>query len=88
VKNVAYGSVLASAPSALSGMSPLLVPSFLYLKQQYGENDGIVTTASQAWGAPLAKIEADHWAQIGWSGRFDAPSFYAQILQELRGRGF
>jgi hypothetical protein len=32
-------------------------------------------------------VEADHWAQIGWSSRFDAESFYASLFQALRERG-
>jgi hypothetical protein len=36
----------------------------------------------------LSQIEADHFAQVGWSRRFDAPAFYEELLLELRGRGF
>jgi hypothetical protein len=47
-----------------------------------------VPVTSQHWGEVLAEIEADHWAQIGWSRHFDAAAFFEQILRELRGRGF
>ncbi|HZY02105.1 MAG TPA: hypothetical protein VFF02_01300, partial [Anaeromyxobacteraceae bacterium] len=61
---------------------------WLYLKRRAGENDGVVPASSQRWGEVLAEIEADHWAQIGWSRSFDAAEFYARLLRELRGRGF
>jgi hypothetical protein len=35
----------------------------------------------------LAEIEADHWAQIGWSKHFDAGAFYLNLLRELRAMG-
>lgn len=84
---VAYGSVVGVARRKLQ-MNPLLVPTYLYLKRRAGENDGMVPTSSQRWGEVLAEIEADHWAQIGWSRHFDAAEFYARLMRELRGRGF
>ena len=69
----------------------LLIASYLFLSHHSGENDGMVPKQAQRWGEVLGEIEADHWAQIGWAGlqqRFDAPSFYARVLRELRGRGF
>ena len=84
---VAYGSVVGVARGTLR-MNPLLVPTWLYLKRRAGENDGVVPASSQRWGEVLAEIEADHWAQIGWSRSFDAAEFYARLLRELRGRGF
>jgi hypothetical protein len=35
----------------------------------------------------LAEIEADHWAQIGWSRHFDAGHFYARLIRELEAAG-
>jgi len=84
---VAYGSVVGVTQSKRK-MNPLLVPGYLYLKRRHGENDGIVPSASQEWGEVLDRIEADHWAQIGWSLHFDAAEFYAGLMRELRGRGF
>jgi triacylglycerol lipase len=87
---VTYGCYLAAAPRAIS-VNPLLVASYLFLSHHSGDNDGIVPKAAQRWGDVLGEIEADHWAQIGWTSlqqRFDAPSFYAGLLKELRGRGF
>ena len=84
---VVYGSVVGVARRKLH-MNPLLVPTYLYLKRRAGENDGMVPASSQRWGEVLAEIEADHWAQIGWSRHFDAAEFYARLLRELRGRGF
>ncbi len=84
---VVYGSVVGVARRTLR-MNPLLVPTYLYLKRRAGDNDGMVPASSQRWGEVLAEIEADHWAQIGWSRHFDAAEFYARLMRELRGRGF
>ena len=87
VSGVAYGSVVGVS-RARRRTHPLLLPGWLYLRSAAGENDGLVPTFSQPWGEVLAEIEADHWAQIGWSRHFDAPAFYEKLLGELRGRGF
>jgi len=84
---VAYGSYLAKAGSGI-GLHPLLLAPHLYLRDRAGENDGLVPVSSQRWGEVLGSVDADHWAQIGWSGKFDAPAFYAEVLRELAGRGF
>jgi len=87
VPGVAYGSVVGVS-RARRRTHPLLLPGWLYLRSAAGENDGLVPSASQPWGDLLAEIEADHWAQIGWSRHFDASAFYEKLLGELRGRGF
>jgi triacylglycerol lipase len=84
---VAYASVVGVARSRRR-THPLLLPGHLYLQAKAGESDGVVPVDSQRWGEVLFEIEADHWAQIGWSKHFDAPEFYAELLRELRGRGF
>ncbi len=85
---VAYGSYVARVPSA-PRLNPLLLPAHLYLRQRAGDNDGLVPTDSQQWGELLGRVEADHWAQIGWStGRFDVSDFYAKVVRDLIGRGF
>ena len=83
---VAYASVVGR--SGRLKTNPLLWPSHLYLAECSGPNDGVVPITSQARGEVLREIEADHWAQIGWSRGFDATSFYEDLLRELRGRGF
>ena len=87
VEGVAYGSVVGVVHRKRQ-VNPLLLPSYLYLKERAGENDGMVPASSQEWGEVLFRIVADHWAQIGWSRHFDAAEFYALLLRELRGRGF
>lgn len=82
---VAYASVVGVAPGRRT--HALLVPGHLYLQRVSGENDGLVPADSQRWGEVLFRIEADHWAQVGWSKRFDAAAFYDGLLRELRGRG-
>lgn len=85
VPGVAYLSVVGVA--AARRTHPLLLPGQLYLRRAAGENDGLVPADSQRWGEVLFRIEADHWAQIGWSKRFDAAEFYDRLLRELRARG-
>lgn len=84
-RGVAYGSVVGVAPARRT--NPLLLPGHLYLQRTAGANDGLVPGASQRWGEVLFEIEADHWAQVGWSKHFDAAAFYDALLRELRGRG-
>ncbi|MBS2033150.1 MAG: hypothetical protein JST54_35080 [Deltaproteobacteria bacterium] len=86
-RGVHYASVVGVSRKKRR-MNPLLVPTHLYLREVAGENDGMVPAESQRWGEVLAEVEADHWAQIGWSKHFDAAELYAWILRELRGRGF
>lgn len=89
VEGVAYGSVVGAVSGLVpSRMNPLLLPAFLWLRDRAGVNDGIVPSDSQAWGDVLLEVDADHWAQVGWSKGFDAPGLYAGILCELRARGF
>jgi triacylglycerol lipase len=83
---VAYCSVLARIERASA--HPLLWPTHTYLSERAGDNDGVVPLESQRWGEVIKQIEADHWAQIGWSPGFDALAFYEELLRELRGRGF
>jgi hypothetical protein len=35
----------------------------------------------------MGEVEADHWAQIGWFGRFDVQTFYGRLAQQLAERG-
>jgi triacylglycerol lipase len=86
---ILYGSYAGRTQGLALVLNPLLLPTFLYLSDRAGENDGLVPTASQPWGELLGRVEADHWAQIGWSpaNRFDAPAFYADLLRELTARG-
>jgi len=86
VEGVAYCSV--AAHSELLETNPLLWPSHAYLSQKAGSNDGLVPASSQRWGTVIREVEADHWAQIGWSRRFDAVALYADVLRELVGLGF
>lgn len=83
---VSYWSVLAG--SRLRRTNPLLWPSHAFLSSRSGPNDGLVPVASQRWGRVLREIEADHWAQVGWSRGFDAVGLYREILHELIGLGF
>lgn len=84
-RGVWYASVVCVAPA--DGLHPLLRPTHRYLERRAGPNDGVVPLASQAWGDVVAELEADHWAQIGWSRHFDAADLFEELLRELRGRG-
>ena len=76
------------ARSDLVHTNPLLWPSHVHLTRASGANDGLVPTSSQPWGKVLREVEADHWAQVGWSVRFDAVGLYEEILRELAAFGF
>jgi triacylglycerol lipase len=82
VGDVAYASVVGTVRRKRR-MNPLLVPSHLWLSQRAGANDGVVPATSQRWGEVVAEIEADHWAQIGWSRHFDAGAFYVRLVKKL-----
>jgi triacylglycerol lipase len=82
VRSVAYASVVGTVLRKRR-TNPLLVPSYLWLADRAGPNDGVVPAASQRWGEVVAEVEADHWAQIGWSRHFDAGAFYARLLGRL-----
>jgi triacylglycerol lipase len=83
---VLYASVVG-APPARREVTPILVPTWLWLERAAGANDGMVPAESQRWGEVVREIGADHFAQIGWSRSFDAAELYAELLRELRGRG-
>jgi triacylglycerol lipase len=85
-RGVLCGSVVGVAPRR-ADVGPLLLASWAWLGERAGPSDGVVPAAAQAWGTVLRTIEADHWAQIGWSRAFDAPGFYVDLLAELRGLG-
>jgi triacylglycerol lipase len=83
---VAYLSVVARTPRGR--VNPLLKVPHRYMQHYVGDNDGVVPAESQLWGELMREIEADHWAQIGWAGDFDAAAFFGDIMYELRDRGF
>lgn len=81
---VRYSSIVARVPrGGVAAMHPFLLPTFAYLRRVSGDNDGLVPTASQRWGEVVAEVDADHWAVIGWSGRFDAARLYVDVLRQL-----
>ena len=83
---IAYCCVIAA--TNLAHTNPLLWPSHAYLSARCGPNDGLVPASSQRWGRVLREVQADHWAQVGWSLKFDAVALYEEILRELVGLGF
>jgi triacylglycerol lipase len=87
VPGVRYASVVASVDPEAEHLHRLLIPSHKYLKFLSGPNDGLVPVTSQRWGRVLFEIQADHWAQIGWSPGLDAPAFYEQLACRLRAGG-
>lgn len=82
--DVQYSSVVAAAEPAM--VHALLGWGHRYMQKVVGRNDGVVPEHSQRWGDTLEEISADHWAQIGWSARFDAHSFYSRLLRRLAER--
>jgi triacylglycerol lipase len=85
---VAYASVIGSVPEgSLAAVHAMLAPGYAYLLKRAGDNDGMVPAASQPWGEVFGEVEADHWAQIGWSGGFDTKAFYVSLAERLSRRG-
>ena len=82
-KRVRYASVVARVARG-ARVHPLLRP-LVHLVGE--ENDGVVPSASQRWGETILEVDADHWAQVGWSKRYDAVPLYLGILRHLRRRG-
>ena len=70
--------------------APLVVPNRI-LYGLAGVNDGIVPTASMAWGEALGTLDADHARQIGLaltpSARYDSCAFFEAHCERLRARG-
>ncbi len=89
VRGVRYFCVPAGFDQHRNNLHPLLTPSHAYLRHSAGASDGLVPVDSQRWGHCLDPIEADHWAQIGWSNSstFDAPGLYESLLLKLRRSG-
>ena len=85
--DVWYSSVVGALQSDTAKVSALLAPGFSYLRKRVGPNDGMVPASSQRWGDVLFEIEADHWAQIGWSTGFDAGPIYVALAEHLAERG-
>jgi triacylglycerol lipase len=84
VPDVYYGSIVGR-PRINKPPLPLRPGGILL--QRAGTSDGVVPSASQAWGEVIAEIDADHWAQIGWSTSYDVRPVYRSILTHLRDRG-
>lgn len=83
VDGVRYASVIGRVTSD-TPMHPLLVPIHAWMRRHAGDSDGLVPTTSQAWGEVLLTVDADHWAQVGWSTvGYDTPAIYEQIAVAL-----
>ncbi|MEL6759629.1 MAG: alpha/beta fold hydrolase [Myxococcota bacterium] len=83
---VRYYSVISVA-DAEERVHALLRPMYRRLSRLNGDNDGVVPGSSQAWGHVIARVNSDHWGQIGWSNHYDAVPLYLQIAHRLRSRG-
>lgn len=84
---VFYASIVGRVPPT-GEVHPLLRPTHALLSRSSGLNDGVVPASSQSWGEVLWIVDADHWAQVGWSGSSDSTALYEAIVRELRTRGF
>lgn len=84
VDGVRYASVVVAPREG--AVHPLLVPTHRLLARWVGENDGLVPVDSQAWGEVVAAVDTDHWGAVGWGkGAFDAPTFYASLVDHVTG---
>jgi triacylglycerol lipase len=84
--DVLYANVVAAVDLQAGGVHRMLALGHSYLLRKAGPNDGIVPALSQLWGETLDEVDADHWAQIGWFGRFDVHTFYARLADRLAER--
>lgn len=84
---VLYGSIVGRAQRQAMLSNPVLLSGHMYIAIRAGANDGMVPVTSQCWGEVLDEIDADHWAQIGWSSHYDAGAVYRRLLDQLRRRG-
>lgn len=81
-RGVFYGSVVGSAQLD-ARTHPVLRPWVTVMRAWIGDNDGLVPAGSQAWGRVLMKVDADHFAQIGWLSDFDPKTVFDALLREL-----
>lgn len=81
---VYYASVVASA--RLLRSNPALWTGHVLMGRSAGISDGVVPMESQRWGEVISELDADHWAQIGWSYGFDARALYRALALRLRER--
>ncbi len=86
-RRVRYASVVSVARPEQGPVRALLRPTHAFLHRRAGDNDGMVPADSQAWGKVLWRIDADHFAQVGWSEGFDAPALYERLARRLRSWG-
>jgi triacylglycerol lipase len=84
---VLYRSVVGTLPPEAAHASPWFTKPYAYLLEKAGINDGLVPAASQRWGRVVDRVDADHFAQVGWSRSFDACSLYGGIARTLATRG-
>ena len=73
-------------------VTPFLWPSYRILASLEGENDGVVSVQSAAWGSYLGVLPADHWDEVGLlpgtsRPAFDHIAFYRGLASFLDGRG-
>ncbi len=80
----------AGAGTPVSMYPPLVVTNRI-LHRLAGVNDGIVPTASMAWGDSLERLDADHARQIGMaltlSRHYSSLAFFEAHAERLRARG-
>lgn len=83
VPGVRYGSIVGRSRREAVLANPMLLSGHVYLSLRAGDNDGMVPASSQGWGELLDDIDADHWAQIGWSRYFDTTDMYLRLYRAL-----
>ncbi len=87
VPSVTYASVVGAVFRSRRSVPPVLSRAHAFLERLSGPNDGLVPATSQRWGRVISEIDANHWAQIGWAGGFDAKSFYVSLAAHLAESG-
>ena len=57
--------------------------SFMYLTENFGPNEGLVTVEGSKWGTYVRTINADHLEQIGWGNFMNIPE-NLKVPEKLR----
>lgn len=87
IADILYGSIVGRTRRRAILGNPVLLSGHLYIAGRAGDNDGMVPITSQCWGEIIDEIDADHWAQIGWSRSYDVAPVYRRLIDHLRHHG-
>jgi len=83
-KSVSYYSISGDPQITTQN---IFYPSYRYILNREGPNDGLVSVNSSQWGTHLGTVPLDHMKQIGWSITPDHIPLYRKIISFLVSEG-